>query len=80
MSSQEALKLKRHCLLLFSSPLNLNKLLVFPGGPVVRTWLFHCQGLGATPGWRTKIPQAKWHGWGEKHLVELNNMARFYNF
>ena len=31
----------------------------FPGGPVVRTWCFHCQGLGSIPGWGTKIPQGK---------------------
>ena len=27
-------------------------------GPVVRTWHFHCQGLGSNPDWGTKIPQA----------------------
>ena len=32
----------------------------FPGGPVVRTPLFHCRGPGSFPGWATKIPQA--HG------------------
>lgn len=26
----------------------------FPGGPVVRTWCFHCWG----PSWGTMIPQA----------------------
>ena len=29
----------------------------FPGGPVVRTWHFHCRGPGFDPGWGTKIPQ-----------------------
>ena len=33
-----------------------------PGGPVVRTLRFHCQGLGSIPGWGTKIPKATWHG------------------
>ena len=30
----------------------------FPGGPVVRTWHFHCCGLGSIPGQGTKILQA----------------------
>ena len=30
----------------------------FPGGPVARTWHSHHGGLGSTPGWGTKIPQA----------------------
>ena len=30
----------------------------FPGGPVVRTWCFHCQGPGLIPGQGTKIPLA----------------------
>ena len=30
----------------------------FPGGPVVRTWSFHCCGLGSIPGGGTKILQA----------------------
>ena len=34
----------------------------FPGSPVVRTWSFHCQGLGSVPGQGTKILQAMWHG------------------
>ena len=34
----------------------------FPGGPVVRTRRFHCWGLGSTPGWGTKIPQAVQRG------------------
>ena len=28
-----------------------------PGGPVVRTWCFHCCGLGSIPGWGAKFPQ-----------------------
>ena len=32
----------------------------FPGGPVVRTWHFHCWGPGSIPGWGTKIQQAVW--------------------
>ena len=27
----------------------------FPGGPVDRTWRFHCCGLDSIPGWGTKI-------------------------
>ena len=29
-----------------------------PGGPVVRTWCFHCQGPGSIPGQENKVPQA----------------------
>ena len=29
----------------------------FPGGPVIRTWYFHCRGLGSIPGQGTKVPQ-----------------------
>ena len=32
----------------------------FPGGPVVKTLTFTDMDLGSIPGWRTKIPQAKW--------------------
>ena len=32
--------------------------LKFPDGPVVRTWHFHCQGLGSIPSGGTKILQA----------------------
>ena len=38
----------------------------FPGSPVVRTWHFHCQGLGLIPGQGTKILQAEWHGQKKK--------------
>ena len=31
-----------------------------PGGPVVRTWHSHCQGLGSIPGLGTKVLQAVW--------------------
>ena len=34
----------------------------FPGGPVVRTWRFHCRGPGSIPGQGTKIQQATQHG------------------
>ena len=30
----------------------------FPGGPVVRTWCFHCRGPGLIPRWGTNISQA----------------------
>ena len=32
----------------------------FLGGPVVRTWHFHCWGPGSVPAWGTKIQQAIW--------------------
>ena len=32
----------------------------FPGGPVDRTWRFHCWDLGSVPGQGTKILQAVW--------------------
>ena len=31
----------------------------FPGGPVVRTWRFHCQGPSSIPGWGTNITQLR---------------------
>ena len=34
----------------------------FPGGPVVRTWRFHCQGLASILDQGTKILQAMWCG------------------
>ena len=34
----------------------------FPGGPMVRTQRFHCQGPGSIPGQRTKILQVAWRG------------------
>ena len=34
----------------------------FPGGPVVRTQCFYCQGPGLIPGRGTKILQATWRG------------------
>ena len=36
----------------------LSLLWEFPGGPMVRTWRFHCCGTGSIPGRGTKIPQA----------------------
>ena len=33
-----------------------------PGGPVVRTRCFHCQGSGPIPGQGTKIPHASQFG------------------
>ena len=43
-----------------------NKVLGFPGGPVVRTQCFHCGGLGSIPGWGTKILQAVQHNRNRK--------------
>ena len=36
----------------------------FPSELVVRTWCWHCCGLGSIPGWGTEIPQAA--RWGKK--------------
>ena len=41
------------------------EVLGIPGGPVVRTWCFHCPDLGSIPGWETKIPKP--HGRGQKN-------------
>ena len=37
-----------------------------PGGPVVKTPLFHCRGHGFDPWSGTKIPHATWHGQKKK--------------
>ena len=34
----------------------------FPGGPMIRTWCFHCCGPGSIPGQGTKILQAAQSG------------------
>ena len=39
-----------------------NNIREFPGGPVVRTQHFHCQGQGSIPGWGIKILQTMRHG------------------
>ena len=31
---------------------------VFPGGPLLKTPRFQCQGVGLIPGWGTRIPQS----------------------
>ena len=38
----------------------------FPGGPVVKTLSFHCQGPSSIPGQGTKILQATWCGQKKK--------------
>ena len=43
----------------------------FPGGPVVRTWCFHCHGLGLSPSQGTKIPQAAQCGQKIKIVLSL---------
>ena len=43
----------------------------FLGSPVVRTWHFHCQGLGSIPGQGTKIPQAMSQCQKKKKITEL---------
>ena len=40
-----------HVLLLLQRTFN-----EFPGSPVVRTWCFHCRGMGSIPGLGTEIP------------------------
>ena len=42
----------------------------FPGGPVVGTQHFHCQGQGLISGWGTKILQAVWCGQKKKKFQE----------
>ena len=34
----------------------------FPGGPVVETPCFPCEGVGSIPGWGTRRAHAEWHG------------------
>ena len=38
---------------------------------MVRTWWFHCQGLGSIPNWGTKIPQAAWHSQKNKNKKDF---------
>ena len=52
----------------------------FPGGSVVRTWYFHCHGLGSIPGWGTKILQAMQHGQKEKEKENKLSMWRHSPF
>ena len=44
----------------------------FSGGPVLRTWRFHCCDLGSIPGRGivNKILQAAWHGRKEKEAAK----------
>ena len=37
---------------------------------MVRTWCFHCQGLGSIPGWGTEILQAAWHS-PQKIIIKI---------
>ena len=48
----------------------------FLSGPVARTWIFHCRGLGPIPGQGTKILQAV-HGVAKKKK-KLNKIKNFY--
>ena len=43
----------------------------FPGGPVVRTLMSHCQSLGLISGQGTMIPQAKWYSQNLKKRKKL---------
>ena len=52
----------------------------FPGGPVVRTPSFHCQGPGFNPGQGTKIPQATWHSQKEKTNIKSSNKRKSDKF
>ena len=47
-----------------------------PGGPVVRTWCFHCQGPDSIPGRGSKIPQAAWHGQNNKKKSYLKEQQQ----
>ena len=40
---------------------------------MVRTWHFHCWGLGLIPGWGTKILQATWCGQKERKKKQKQN-------
>ena len=44
----------------------------FPGGPVVRTWWFHCHGPGSIPSRGTKLSQAVQHSQKEKRRHQKN--------
>ena len=48
----------------------------FPGGPVVRTWHFPCQGPGSVPGWGTDISQATWCGQKENKIKQLKRHVK----
>ena len=51
--------MKNSCTSLYQQQAVQNVILgEFPGGPVIRTLHFHCQGLCSIPGQGTKIPQA----------------------
>ena len=41
----------------------------FPGGPVIRTWHFHCWGPGSVPGQGTNIP-ATCAAWPTKKILK----------
>ena len=43
----------------------------FPGGPVVRTWCFHCQAPGPIPRRGTKTLQATWHSQRRKKSEDI---------
>ena len=49
-----------------------NHIRELPGGPVVRTWCFHCWGPGSIPGQGTKILQAMWHGQKKKKSLDAH--------
>ena len=44
----------------------------FPGSPLVRTWHFHCRGLGSISDWVTKILQAA--AWPRKRLTQPKSL------
>ena len=46
--------------------------------------VFSAEGLGSVPGWRTRIPQARWH-WlkkktSQRHKRELSPASSFFFF
>ena len=52
----------------------------FPGDLVVRTWHFHCSGLGSVPGWGTEIAQATPHCQKEKEREREKEKCIEWNY
>lgn len=52
----------------------------FPGGPVIKTPIFHCREYEFDPGWGVKIPEASWQK-KKKHKTSniLTNSINFFN-
>ena len=54
----------------------LDKFREFPGGPVVKTWCFHCQGLGSIPGQGTKTLQAMQYGHKKREKLDSSEYIK----